>query len=169
MNTEGHESPDSHNRRYPEYTQTHTYMFTCTHAHGHTWVKPQRSRTFHNQPPDRFIHSPLRHHQQLVKQPPRQILRHPLLSCTLTFASWMLRPFLSKVSFTPFIQLFFGLPLLLTPFTSESYYLLTNLSFPILSTCPKPSENTRIHSLTHAYIFATHPSNLHIWNPINPS
>merc|ERR1712002_1266448 len=67
---------------------------------------------------------------------PRQRLRHPFLSCTLSFASWMLRPFHPNVSFTPFIQLFLGLPLLLTPLTSESYTLLTNLSFPILSICP---------------------------------
>ena len=36
---------------------------------------------------------------------PRQILRHPFLSCTLSFAFWMLRPFLPNVSFTPFIHL----------------------------------------------------------------
>ena len=128
----------------------HTYILTCTHAHGRTRVKPQWSHTFHNQLPDRFIHSLLRHHQRLVKQPPQQMLRHPLLSCTLTFASWMLRPFLSKVSFTPFIQLFLGLPLLLTHLTSESYTLLTNLSFPILSTCPN---HIYIYIYIYVYIY----------------
>merc|ERR1711921_15960 len=84
---------------------------------------------------------------------PRQILRHPFLSCTLSFASWMLRPFLPKVSFTPFIQLFLGLPLLLTPLTSESYTLLTILSFPILSTCPNHlSTPSSILSLTPTFL-----------------
>merc|ERR1712002_996944 len=91
----------------------------------------------HPQPATSSLHiTPLRKSPRLVKLPPRQILRHPFLSCMLSFASWMLRPFLSNVSFTPFIQLFLGLLLLLTPLTSESYTLLTNLSFPILSTCP---------------------------------
>merc|ERR1712002_1363821 len=84
---------------------------------------------------------------------PRQIMRHPFLSCTLSFASWMLKPFLSNVPFTPFIQLFLGLPILLTPLTSESYTLLTNLSFPILSTCPNHlSTPGSILSLTPTFL-----------------
>ena len=48
-------------------------------------------------------------------------LLHSLLSGTLTFASWMLKPFLD-----PSVQHFLGLPLLLTPLTSDSY---THLPF----------------------------------------
>merc|ERR1712002_678749 len=98
---------------------------------------------------------------------PRQILRHPFLSCMLSFASWMLRPFLFNVSFTPFIQLFLGLPILLTPVTSESY----TFNQPLIShffNMSKPPKYTLIHSLTYTYIFVTHSSNIYIRNPINP-
>ena len=114
---------------------THKRTHTCSHVHmhmGETPVEPYlpQSATWP-------LHTLPAEASPMARQTtPRQMLRNPLLSFMLTFASWMLRPFLFKVSFTPFIQLVLGLPLLLTPLTSESYTLLTNLSFPILSTCP---------------------------------
>ena len=95
--------------------------------------EPQQDLTFHSQSPGRFIHpvgdSPTACHT------PLDTLHHSFLSCTLTFASWMFRPFLANTSFTPSIQHFLGLPLLLTPLTSGSYTFLAILSSLILSTC----------------------------------
>ena len=119
-------------RGLPNRTETTRQSPPDSHYHRLLMINSAEP-IFHKRPPDCFIH-PAEEITTARYMTPRQMLRHSFLSCTLTFASWMLRPFLSNASFTPFIQLFLGLPLLLTPVTSDSYTLLTNFSFPILST-----------------------------------
>ena len=62
--------------------------------------EPQQNLSFHSHPPGCFTYpdgdSPAACHT------PLHILRHSFLSCTLTFASWMFRPFLANISFTPY-------------------------------------------------------------------
>jgi len=68
--------------------------------------------------------------------PPIHIQCHSQLSCTHTLASWMSRSYLVNTSRTPSSKCFLGLPLYLTPLTTELHIFLTNLSSPILFICP---------------------------------